>query len=377
MSKTYFIKLRPTSYFFFGGENKFEAEGVVNYLVRSNYFPQQTSLLGLTRFLLLKASEKEKVEETIGATGFRIQTTDYGIIEQLSPALIYKKDKAYLPLPLSYDKEVEPLSSKSLVRNANKSNISLKVFKEDKEKTKRLLPYTYKDEYVYCSNKWLIGEDGVVEPLEYDEESKKGVFIPHEQVGIKKNIKGVTEDQAFYKLTAYRMAEDFYFAYHLTLKEAHPAFEVGQKQLVTLGGERSQFIMEITAAETSERLNFSDKEIRTEAVDSLSKDQLYKIALISDAYVDMKKLYEHDNVLFVIGKSQHFRFIQTNTNTKNHYKLSKEDKSAASISDRINLLKKGSVIYCKDEAASEAVQKILEAEAAFRTIGYNHFIPFN
>jgi hypothetical protein len=51
--KTMYLSLKPTGAFFFGGENTFESRGKVNYLVRSNPFPQQTGILGLLRHLLL------------------------------------------------------------------------------------------------------------------------------------------------------------------------------------------------------------------------------------------------------------------------------------------------------------------------------------
>ena len=48
---TYRIELKPVETFFFGGEITFG--NFQNYLVKSNFFPQQTTLLGMVRKRLL------------------------------------------------------------------------------------------------------------------------------------------------------------------------------------------------------------------------------------------------------------------------------------------------------------------------------------
>ena len=57
MSKTYFVKLTPTGKFFFGGDMRFGIDGkdgeFSSYIIESSVMPQQTSLLGMMRFLLL------------------------------------------------------------------------------------------------------------------------------------------------------------------------------------------------------------------------------------------------------------------------------------------------------------------------------------
>ncbi|MEI6411943.1 MAG: hypothetical protein WCR52_21305, partial [Bacteroidota bacterium] len=56
-TKIWHIRLIPAGQFYFGGERNFsfgEKEDSSNYLVKSNYFPQQTGLLGMLRFVLLR-----------------------------------------------------------------------------------------------------------------------------------------------------------------------------------------------------------------------------------------------------------------------------------------------------------------------------------
>ena len=65
MSKTYLVTLKPIDKFFFGGdmtfaipegnkERKEANRSFSSYIIRSMPFPQQTSLLGMLRFLLLR-----------------------------------------------------------------------------------------------------------------------------------------------------------------------------------------------------------------------------------------------------------------------------------------------------------------------------------
>ena len=57
MSKRYLVKLTPTGKFFFGGDMRFGTDGkdgdFSSYIIESSMLPQQTSLLGMMRFLLL------------------------------------------------------------------------------------------------------------------------------------------------------------------------------------------------------------------------------------------------------------------------------------------------------------------------------------
>ena len=98
MSKQYLIKLKPIDKFFFGGEMTFSFDGddseYASYVIKSNYFPQQTSLLGMLRFLILRNSPYfenghiksgciKHVEDLIGEKSFSIkEKRTYGVIEK-------------------------------------------------------------------------------------------------------------------------------------------------------------------------------------------------------------------------------------------------------------------------------------------------------
>lgn len=59
-TKSYFIEIMPAGYYFFGGERTFltvekdkYGQEITNYFATSNLLPQQTTLLGMLRHLLL------------------------------------------------------------------------------------------------------------------------------------------------------------------------------------------------------------------------------------------------------------------------------------------------------------------------------------
>ena len=102
MSK-YLVTLTPTGKFFFGGDMRFgingEKEEFSSYIIESLKMPQQTSLLGMMRFLLLSNSnlfdiagnvikgEDEDVKNLIGAGSFAVtndgKSNTFGKIKSL------------------------------------------------------------------------------------------------------------------------------------------------------------------------------------------------------------------------------------------------------------------------------------------------------
>ena len=80
MRKYYLITLTPVDKFFFGGEMKFstgiqengkKSAPEISYIIKSGYFPQQTSLLGMMRFFLLRHSkyfDGSKITDPDGAS---------------------------------------------------------------------------------------------------------------------------------------------------------------------------------------------------------------------------------------------------------------------------------------------------------------------
>ncbi|WP_431430010.1 type III-B CRISPR module-associated Cmr3 family protein [Bacteroides hominis] len=54
MNRHYLITLTPMDWFFFGGERTLDDGKSADYISYSNKFPQQSALLGMIRYQLLK-----------------------------------------------------------------------------------------------------------------------------------------------------------------------------------------------------------------------------------------------------------------------------------------------------------------------------------
>lgn len=57
MNRHYLITLTPMDWFFFGGERTLDDGKSADYISHSNKFPQQSALLGMIRYQLLKSAQ--------------------------------------------------------------------------------------------------------------------------------------------------------------------------------------------------------------------------------------------------------------------------------------------------------------------------------
>ena len=129
MSK-YLVTLKPLSSFFFGGERTFEFlntdfEKQKFNIIKSNMFPQQTSILGMLRKEILiknkliksdlkkyEPEEKAQISKLIGYGSFSINKhNDFKIIKKISPVFIGKVTKSnyefLMRVPKDHDKKEE------------------------------------------------------------------------------------------------------------------------------------------------------------------------------------------------------------------------------------------------------------------------------
>ncbi len=114
---TYLVKLTPLEPYFFGTEKTFSFQGVKktvrdSYYIRSKDVPEQTTLLGMLRFVVLAGEkgllksdfnyseeETEKMKELIGERSFDYsaeEVQDFGSIKKLSPVFLINEQGEYL-----------------------------------------------------------------------------------------------------------------------------------------------------------------------------------------------------------------------------------------------------------------------------------------
>ncbi|OPZ79093.1 MAG: CRISPR-associated protein [Alphaproteobacteria bacterium ADurb.Bin438] len=341
----YLIKLKPYDKFFFGTEKGFGADNQ-NYFVQSAYFPQQTALLGLLRYQLLcqagetvfannKIVDKKVAKDLIGENSFTVGVkNDFGKIKSLSPLFLIKKDKELYPLNREYQdvKKDEEKNPNWQMRNL--------LFEDNNVLLSDYNPKLDLPDLLFC------GE----EKYKYDD-----IFKEVQQVGIRKNYEGKTDDKAFYMQTFYSFKErDTSFAFYAEID-----VELQSNPLVYLGGERQAFSMKVE----------KDKKFDPNILVYQSTPDIHKLVLISDAYFN-GNINEYCD--FALTDLVNFRSLATSIHTEKYYDIGKNDK--VKKSSAFQLYKKGSVFYSRDEKKLNDLKEKLEKseKSEFYTIGYNY-----
>lgn len=354
MSK-YQITLTPVDKFFFGGDMTFAIKGqnkafeeqYVSYIIQSSLFPQQTSLLGMLRFLILRNAgeavfkdgqivDKTKAKELIGERSFMVNNNnDFKSIKSLTHIRIRRKVKGE-----TSDFEFAPLFKELNFDQASIGSYNLHCI---------WIPALSKKEYDAKNGLELKLTDGV-DSIKLDD-----VFVQDRRVGINRDINtGIVDDGALFKQISYRFkheASSYCFAFEAEIEDRIP-FESYSGQVVTVGGDNSQFVINISKEEqTSERLKPYDK----------------AIWLLSPTFLTRT---EAKTTKFAVTRLMPFRFLKSEMDKVNSYNvLSKE----LVRSERYELYAPGSVFYFEDEDQKQQLIKAIESKTEFRQIGYNEY----
>jgi len=358
----YLIELTPVDMFFFGTENryrplkhkgapKFEAD----YFQRSAKFPQQTTVLGALRYLILQEngqipiSNKGKANNLIGPSGFQINNGNklkYGAIQYLGPVYLRNGNDFYMPAP------------KNLFNGENGEYIWGKPEKIDNVRTNQPGTFLYFKDY---TEKKGIADDVLVnikdmdtdKTLKYDD-----VFVEVEKVGI--NIK--QEEDAYYKQISYKFKPEQKLSFVLMAKWDETIWkpDKDKKYLLPIGAEKQMFTV-----------RFKKYNDELQPVFSKNNSTFPHIILLSDANI------EQNTADFSIVSQKSFRFLKSNVQNTNNY--SRWNSSGAiSRSERYNLFERGSVFYFLDnDKMNDFINKQLKTKQEFCQIGYNHYIKSN
>jgi len=354
MSK-YIVKLIPTGRFFFGGDMTFEVPGQAkhnekfsSYIIRSLKFPQQTSLLGMLRFLILsndedafnaatqKIDDKKKAEELIGKKSFTVNedhaVNEFGKIQRLGTCYLCKGDEYFCQAPFDYGWEIGSIETEEATLNGKTVRIpSISINKEE---------YTSKTGIHKC----FLSKQGNV--LKEDD-----VFQEDSRIGIRKGINGKTEDEAFYKQIGYRLKDDCCFAFEVEVNDIDLTDSTYNGKLVTVGADSSMFVVQIEKGSLG--MELPDSYV-------MKNKDWEKVVLLADTYLPETELVE-----YAISETKPFRFIKTTVENKNYHIMH----GLHNRSERYNLFSAGSVFLVNN--AVEFKKKI-EAEKEFVQIGYNH-----
>jgi CRISPR-associated protein Cmr3 len=369
----YKIKLKPLENFFFGNEQGFGFNNELSYFAASNYYPQQSGLLGLLRYRLLEMRDwlkdhegksqgnSKDLEDLIGKMGFRENQTDYGAIQGLSPVFLNDGEHDYWPGALNKGYTFERHHA------AAETAYSYGGTNLEEEKSRAFLPslgngFDYKDP----TDSHLLNLK-TENTCNYEQ-----VFKSYERVGITKKRDGESDDKAFFKQSTYRFAhKNWSFCLYARLSEpvgAELAQYCAQNPHVFFGGERSKFSMSLEAI-----AQIDPKPFEAYLKNADTNAQTTQVILLSDAKLDPGIYQQCD---FAVSKVVDFRSINTDQQTKNHHGLARaganNSQGQASKSQGYQLLSRGSVFYLNEQQV-QAFAQALQQYNGFRVAGYNAF----
>lgn len=367
----YLIKLTPLGKFFFGSDMTFQVGNdekdkynseFASYIIKSNKFPQQTSLLGMMRYLLLTKSpevfskEKDRITDTnaanelIGDKSFTVNFTGhelnvFGKIDSLSPCFLMKDYSIYLPVPKDYG--LDPVFMKEV---------------QDCPESEQKKP---ESTCVYNGKKIVVPEMEKYNPKDFKEQlyvnvatgetiAESSIFREDTRIGIRKSHDGRSGEKGFYKQISYRLEKGFCFTFMV-----RTGFDLSGcgSEIVSLGGDGSRFLLD--AAPLAKDMQMPDYSKLPE-----TDGNVPKVVLLSDSFITMKDM---EKSIFHIAGTVPFRFIRNTTSTGSYNIISRE----AERSGRYHLYGKGSVFYFDTEADAAGFLKELEDKKEFGQIGYN------
>lgn len=421
MSNIYNITLQPLDWFFFGGEttlqNSKESDGKqiekYVYLVRSNSLPQQTTILGMLRYQLLKqkgllnSNDKDKISELIGTESFsmRENNQDFGVIENISPVFIRVGDVNYFPMPLTDNYNCQ-FEENGITVGYNGDTKKGMVFCKD---------YNEKTYSNYClwkgSNKSSLSIDDIIE-----RRFKVGISKPRDG--------GDPEEEAYFKMQMCRFKkENTFFSFYAQLDIDDDTQKQLNNNKVFIGAERSCFIMNIISINETDifqaYLNAMDKAKPSpmensiillsptyiEDVDELNKNVIFHWSFPMP-FRNIEQILPNNNIhstsqqidappstvkehhksdgnfisrLFGSNKKQNQASSQTTTTVKKESKTEDNYKILDSgtvkykrYPQKYNMFCAGSHLFCTSEGMSEVIKLLKKTNC--KKIGYNYYI---
>lgn len=419
----YLIKLTPVGKFFFGGDMTFSVGAkerpknwnnktndekakidkqiddntrYSSYIIKSEKFPQQTSLLGMLRFLILRNAgdkvfkdysivNKTEAKAQIGERSFAANNGNrngFGKIMDLSPCFLMQGDTIITRLPMDYGIETIELTDNNKPKESqhndnrlfyNDNIISLTKIVTGWKDNGDEIKYSAKDglsvRYGFISKKDN-GEDKVTI---YDENE---IFIEDQRIGISRNIRtGKTEENALYKQINYRLADDYCFAFYakINIEDIKPY----NNQIVLLGADSSQFVIQIAPLEDEDANAENLPKISLPSSNVIVNNGYCKVVLTSPTLIDKETAKFAD---FAITETIPFKCMQTvQISTETTKKTDNYDRVKGGIgySERYELYQTGSVFYFRIQDNANEFIKEIESHKEFRQIGYNHYIVTN
>ena len=340
----YLLTFKPLKNFFFGNDKTFTDD----YLAISEYFPQNTQLLGAIRLFIAEqnslmhmhkngkySNEPEKLKKLIGTASSKDFDTNsnFGMIQNISQMFIVSEDlsDAYFPTP--FDIEVSDNGIKYYELSNIENDYFLKNYDGKNASSQKLGNNLFWSKYI---DKEQLLKD--------DLEEFENVFKHHRQVGIglenKKTIEG-----AFYSKTDYQLDEPFLFGCLIELDK-----KIINNGIIQIGAENSLFELKIISYEDTK---LQDHPIVSQLFSQTKKGD--KIVAISN--VILESTHEFHSYFTIVPYYKNFAMLD------NDYAKFKGKTSQKRV------IPVGTVSYIDNQ-----VMPYNPTLGAYAKIGYNQFI---
>jgi CRISPR-associated protein Cmr3 len=388
----YLIELTPIDTFFFGGETTFGQGDSANYFAKSNLFPQQTTLLGVLRYVLLQINDllpltnanKSQANCLIGTESFdpSVSKQNFGAIERISPLFMrhnatnyFVRSKEFLDVndtisPLEL--ELKTIGSRQLNNQVAMQTIPLLKTSDGKV-------FNPKESFAES----LVAADEV-KAISSVFKGKQKVGITKYKNGIPKLSKGYKKEMpdnslGFYKQTFYRLDSGWSFAFYAEIADSYKVD--GKKEsvkiedsIVKMGGENRPFQVKFQKVENFDFEKF-DNQYQDNEKNTPQYSDFKKVILLSDAYLE---LCIYQKCLFALTDVVDFRHIQTKTLKTTQWSDMANEELQQDIKPQKNaekwqLVKRGSVFFIKDEVAFQTAVEATPHFHSFKKIGYNYY----
>lgn len=393
MSK-YKITLTPVDKFFFGGDMTFQVgrdekdsfnARYSSYIIESSRFPQQTSLLGMLRFLILsnagksvfsnnRIQDKKAATTLIGARGFRTTNAhtanDFGKIKNISRVRVLRGDVEldFAPLYGSIN------FSKKAMETMTNGTYNLGFLKvpnlkyNSKEGLEMLMmPMSEMDSFFIHFNQIVERRkeemNNNIHFIVSSPYSMTDIFTKDRRIGISRSIdSGKTDDGALFKQISYRFNNKE--ANHCFVFDAEvDDFDNGENltkydgQIVSLGGDNSQFVIGI-------------EDYKTLSIEDYSNS--LAITLLSPTFLTRDEI--RNNSTFAVTQLMSFCFLTDKKDNKEDDDRSYHILNSKLMrSERYELYAPGTVFYFENNEKKNEFIKALKSKAEFRQIGYNEY----
>lgn len=359
----YLLTFKPLKNFFFGNSQTFSPSGYddkVDYLAISDYFPQNTQLLGALRLFIAEqnklmhvhrngkySNEPNELKKLIGTASSKDFSTnaDLGKIQNLSQMFLVNSslNDAYFKTPLDIEISEDGVKFYELAHIEN--DYFLQNYDVKKASSQKLGNSQFWKNYTH---KQELSKENLKDMSE--------IFITHSQVGIGLENKK-TIDGAFYSKTDYQLKNGFLFGCLIELDE-----EIISDGIIQIGAESSLFELKIITYEKTQLMSHpivsqlftqpqkGDKAVAISDVILQSTDEFHAYFTIVPFYKNLAMLKSENESFQGKSKEKNFAKFEGKTEQK-------------------RLIPAGTVSYIKEQ-----VMPHNQTLGAYAKMGYNQFI---